>query len=42
MTGYSNPDLLARCKGQAELSSCLVKPVRASDLRKAVNQALAR
>src|SRR5215204_7114535 len=32
MTGYTNPELLARCTGLADLSGCLVKPVRASEL----------
>ena len=42
MTGYTNPELLARCTGLADLSSCLVKPVRASELMVAINQALGR
>lgn len=42
MTGYTNPELLARCTGLADLSACLVKPVRASELMVAINQALGR
>jgi two-component system response regulator HupR/HoxA len=42
MTGYTNPELLARCTGLADLSGCLVKPVRASELMVAINQALGR
>lgn len=42
MTGYTNPELLARCTGLAGLSGCLVKPVRASELLVAINQALQR
>ena len=42
MTGYTNPELLARCTGLAGLSGCLVKPVRASEMMVAINQALQR
>ena len=42
MTGYTNPELLARCTGLADLSGCLVKPVRASELKVAIEQALGR
>ena len=42
MTGYTNPELLARCTGLADLSGCLVKPVRASELMVVINQALGR
>jgi two-component system response regulator HupR/HoxA len=42
MTGYTNPELLARCTGLADLSGCLVEPVRASELMVAINQALGR
>ena len=42
MTGYTNPELLARCTGLANLSTFLVKPVRASELMAAINQALGR
>lgn len=42
MTGYTNPELLARCTDLADLSSFVVKPVRASELMVAINQALGR
>ena len=42
MTGYTNPELLARCTGLADLSGVLVKPVRAYELMAAINQALGR
>ena len=42
MTGYTNPELLARCTGLADLSACLVKPVRASELMVAINKAIER
>ena len=42
MTGYTNPELLARCTGLADLSGCLVKPVRAFELLSAINRALGR
>jgi DNA-binding NtrC family response regulator len=42
MTGYTNPELLARCTGLAELSACLVKPVRAAQMLVAINQAMSR
>ena len=42
MTGYTNPELLARCSGLAGLSACLVKPVRAAEMLVAINQALGR
>jgi thioredoxin reductase (NADPH) len=42
MTGYTNPELLARCTGLADLSGCLVKPVRAYELMAAINLALGR
>jgi thioredoxin reductase (NADPH) len=42
MTGYTNPELLARCTGLADLSGCLVKPVRAAEMMVAINQALGR
>ena len=42
MTGYTNPELLARCTGLANLSGCLVKPVRAAELLVAINRAMAR
>ena len=42
MTGYTNPELLARCTGLADLSGCLVKPVRAAEMLAAINQAMSR
>ena len=42
ITGYTNPELLARCTGLADLSGCLVKPVRATELMVAINNALGR
>jgi two-component system, NtrC family, response regulator HupR/HoxA len=42
MTGYTNPELLARCTGLADLSACLVKPVRAAELMVVINQAMER
>ena len=42
MTGYTNPELLARCTGLAGLSGCLVKPVRAAQMLVAINQAMSR
>jgi DNA-binding NtrC family response regulator len=42
MTGYTNPELLARCTGLADLSGCLVKPVRAAQMLVAINQAMSR
>ena len=42
MTGYTNPELLARCTGLADLSGCLVKPLRAFELMAAINHALGR
>ena len=42
MTGYTNPELLARSTGLAGLSACIVKPVRAAEMLVAINQALGR
>ena len=42
MTGYTNPELLARCTGLADLSGCLVKPVRASEVMLAIEKAIGR
>jgi len=42
MTGYTNPELLARCTGLADLSGFLVKPVRAPELMAAINLAMGR
>ena len=33
MTGYMNPDLIARSISVAQLSACLIKPLKALDLR---------
>jgi two-component system response regulator HupR/HoxA len=40
LTGYINPELLSRSIAVAGLSACLLKPVRASELAKAVREAL--
>ncbi len=42
MTGYLNPELLARSSSLAQLSACLVKPVEISRLRKELDEALGR
>jgi DNA-binding NtrC family response regulator len=42
MTGYTNPELLARCTGLADLSGCLVKPVRAAEMLTAINRAMSQ
>jgi response regulator RpfG family c-di-GMP phosphodiesterase len=41
VTGYTNPEFISRSIGIAGLSACLVKPVRASDLRDAALASLA-
>jgi DNA-binding NarL/FixJ family response regulator len=41
MTGYANPEFIAKSIELAALSSCLVKPLRASDIAKAIQAALA-
>jgi len=41
LTGYMNPELLSRSIAIAELSACLIKPVKAVELAAAVRQALA-
>ena len=41
LTGYMNPELLSRSIAIAELSTCLIKPVKAAELAAAVRQALA-
>ena len=33
MTGYMNPDLIARSISVARLSACLIKPIKVLDLR---------
>lgn len=40
LTGYMNPELISRSVAVASLASCLVKPVRASDLADAIRSAL--
>jgi len=40
VTGYTNPEFLSRCTSIAGLSACLVKPVRTSEIAKAVKAAL--
>ena len=42
MTGYLNPELLARSTALAQLSACLIKPVEMSRLRKELDEALGR
>ena len=42
MTGYLNPELLARSSALAQLSACLIKPVEISRLRKELDEALGR
>ena len=41
LTGYMNPELLSRSIAVAGLSACLLKPVHAAELAKAVREALA-
>lgn len=40
LTGYMNPELISRSVALANLSTCLVKPVRATDLADAIRAAL--
>lgn len=40
LTGYMNPELISRSVALASLASCLVKPVRATDLATAIRAAL--
>jgi two-component system response regulator HupR/HoxA len=42
LTGYVNPELLSRGVAIAGLSGCLLKPASPADLRKAIDQALAK
>lgn len=42
LTGYMNPELLSRSIAVAELSACLIKPVRAAELAVAVRKAVGR
>jgi len=41
MTGYINPEFISRSTAIAGLSACLVKPLKASDLARAVRAAIA-
>ena len=41
LTGYMNPEFLSRSVAVAELSACLIKPVRASALARAARDAVA-
>jgi DNA-binding NarL/FixJ family response regulator len=41
LTGYMNPELISRSVAVAGLSACLVKPVHASELAKAIRAAMA-
>jgi len=41
LTGYMNPELLSRSIAVAELSACLLKPVKMAELAAAVRLALA-
>lgn len=40
LTGYMNPELISRSVAVANLSACLVKPVHAAELAKAIHAAL--
>lgn len=40
LTGYMNPELISRSVALAELSCCLIKPVRATQVIEAVRAAL--
>ncbi len=40
LTGYMNPELISRSVAVANLSSCLVKPIHAAELAKAIRAAL--
>jgi thioredoxin reductase (NADPH) len=42
MTAYTNPELLTRCTGLADLSGVLVKPVRAFELIAVIDRVLGR
>jgi len=41
VTGYLNPELLARSTSLVQLSACLLKPVEMDELRKTLRQVLA-
>jgi len=40
LTGYINPELLSRSIAVAGLSACMLKPVHAAELSKAIREAL--
>ncbi len=40
LTGYMNPELISRSVAVANLAACLVKPIRAADLAKAIHAAI--
>lgn len=40
MTGYANPEFIAKSVERADLSACLVKPLRASEIAAAIRAAL--
>ena len=42
ITGYMNPELLSRSVALAELSACLLKPVKAAALAAAIREAVRR
>jgi len=42
ITGYMNPELLSRSVALAELSACLLKPVKAAALAVAIREAVKR
>jgi DNA-binding NtrC family response regulator len=42
VTGYMNPELLARGRTLAQLSACLMKPVEMAQLRKVMRAVLAQ
>ncbi len=41
VTGYTNPEFISRSTAIAGLSACLVKPVRAAEIARAIRLALA-
>lgn len=40
LTGYMNPELISRSVAVADLAACLVKPIHAAELAKAIHTAL--
>ncbi len=42
MTGYMNAEFISRSTVIAELSACLVKPIKASEIARAIKAALVR